>query len=133
VKLPPIWLLGSSGYSAELAAHVGAGFSLSRITSRDFPPEIPMLTLPRNQFKPSAVGPRGRRICDPRDRGDLRRGPRPEARPFGEEARDLHFRAPPRGRPSYGPRLEESPEAAARLRLPRRWIASRIAANRKGG
>jgi len=25
VALPPIWLLGSSGYSAELAAHVGGG------------------------------------------------------------------------------------------------------------
>ncbi|MGP0092585.1 MAG: LLM class flavin-dependent oxidoreductase [Xanthobacteraceae bacterium] len=27
--LPPIWLLGSSGYSAELAAAVGAGFSFA--------------------------------------------------------------------------------------------------------
>jgi luciferase family oxidoreductase group 1 len=29
VKLPPIWLLGSSDYSAQLAAHVGAGFSFA--------------------------------------------------------------------------------------------------------
>jgi luciferase family oxidoreductase group 1 len=29
VPLPPIWLLGSSGYSAQLAAMVGAGFSFA--------------------------------------------------------------------------------------------------------
>ena len=29
VALPPIWLLGSSGYSAQLAAMVGAGFSFA--------------------------------------------------------------------------------------------------------
>jgi luciferase family oxidoreductase group 1 len=52
VRLPPIWLLGSSGYSAELAAHVGAGFSFAHHFS-DFPPEGPMLAY-RNQFKPSA-------------------------------------------------------------------------------
>jgi len=52
VKLPPIWLLGSSGYSAELAAHVGAGFSFAHHFS-DFPPEGPMLNY-RSQFKPSA-------------------------------------------------------------------------------
>src|SRR5215470_3516042 len=53
VKLPPIWLLGSSDYSAQLAAHVGTGFSFAHHFS-DFPPEIPMLNY-RNQFKPSAV------------------------------------------------------------------------------
>jgi len=52
VPLPPIWLLGSSGYSAELAAHVGAGFSFAHHFS-DFPPEGPMLNY-RTQFKPSA-------------------------------------------------------------------------------
>src|SRR6476620_6046843 len=52
VKLPPIWLLGSSGYSAELAAHVGAGFSFAHHFS-DFPPEGPMLAY-RGEFKPSA-------------------------------------------------------------------------------
>jgi len=52
VTLPPIWLLGSSGYSAELAAHVGAGFSFAHHFS-DFPPEGPMLNY-RSQFKPSA-------------------------------------------------------------------------------
>jgi luciferase family oxidoreductase group 1 len=52
VALPPIWLLGSSGYSAELAAHVGTGFSFAYHFS-DFPPDGPMLNY-RNQFKPSA-------------------------------------------------------------------------------
>ena len=52
VKLPPVWLLGSSDYSAQLAAHVGMGFSFAHHFS-DFPPEIPMLKY-RNQFKPSA-------------------------------------------------------------------------------
>ena len=52
VGLPPIWLLGSSGYSAELAAHVGAGFSFAHHFS-DFPPDGPMLNY-RREFKPSA-------------------------------------------------------------------------------
>src|SRR5262249_34704967 len=39
-------------YSAQLAAHVGMGFSFAHHFS-DFPPEIPMLNY-RNQFKPSA-------------------------------------------------------------------------------
>ena len=52
VPLPPIWLLGSSGYSAELAAHVGAGFSFAHHFS-DFPPDGPMLNY-RREFKPSA-------------------------------------------------------------------------------
>ena len=52
VPLPPIWLLGSSGYSAELAAAVGMGFSFAHHFS-DMPPEGPMLAY-RNQFKPSA-------------------------------------------------------------------------------
>jgi luciferase family oxidoreductase group 1 len=50
--LPPIWLLGSSDYSAQLAAQVGAGFSFAYHFS-DFPPEIPMLTY-RERFQPSA-------------------------------------------------------------------------------
>src|SRR5215510_9095099 len=38
VKLPPIWLLGSSDYSAQLAAHVGMGFSFAHHFS-DLAPE----------------------------------------------------------------------------------------------
>jgi luciferase family oxidoreductase group 1 len=51
VALPPIYLLGSSGYSAELAAQVGAGFSFAHHFS-DFDPVAPM-TVYRAHFKPS--------------------------------------------------------------------------------
>ena len=53
VELPPIWLLGSSGYSAELAAAVGAGFSFAHHFS-DFDPVAPMRFY-RDNFKPSAA------------------------------------------------------------------------------
>ena len=53
VPLPPLFLLGSSGYSAQLAAHVGAGFSFAHHFS-DFDPVGPMMTY-REQFKPSAT------------------------------------------------------------------------------
>ena len=53
VALPPIYLLGSSGYSAQLAAHVGAGFSFAHHFS-DFDPVEPM-TAYRVQFKPSQI------------------------------------------------------------------------------
>jgi luciferase family oxidoreductase group 1 len=51
VRLPPIYLLGSSDYSAQLAAHVGAGFSFAHHFS-DFDPVMPMTTY-RAQFRPS--------------------------------------------------------------------------------
>jgi luciferase family oxidoreductase group 1 len=51
VALPPIYLLGSSGYSAELAAAVGAGFSFAHHFS-DFDPVAPMRGY-RAHFKPS--------------------------------------------------------------------------------
>lgn len=51
VPLPPIFLLGSSGYSAQLAAHIGAGFSFAHHFS-DLDPVGPMMTY-REQFKPS--------------------------------------------------------------------------------
>ena len=51
VALPPIYLLGSSDYSAQLAAHVGAGFSFAHHFS-DFDPVMPM-TMYREHFKPS--------------------------------------------------------------------------------
>src|SRR3954453_21084792 len=53
VPLPPLYLLGSSGYSAQLAAHVGAGFSFAHHFS-DFDPVGPMMAY-REQFKPSAT------------------------------------------------------------------------------
>ena len=51
VALPPLYLLGSSDYSAQLAAHVGAGFSFAHHFS-DFDPVGPMTTY-RAQFRPS--------------------------------------------------------------------------------
>lgn len=49
----PIWLLGSSGFSAQLAAHLGLPFSFAS----HFSPEYtkPALELYRSQFRPSEV------------------------------------------------------------------------------
>src|SRR5262245_17271389 len=53
VALPPIWLLGSSGYSAQLAAMVGAGFSFAHhFADHD---AVEAMRSYRNQFKPSAA------------------------------------------------------------------------------
>ena len=51
VALPPIWLLGSSGYSAELAAAVGMGFAFAHHFA-DHDPASAMLSY-REHFKPS--------------------------------------------------------------------------------
>src|SRR5437763_9976904 len=51
VLLPPIWLLGSSGYSAQLAGMIGAGFSFAHHFS-DYDPVAAMLAY-RAAFKPS--------------------------------------------------------------------------------
>jgi luciferase family oxidoreductase group 1 len=51
VVLPPIWLLGSSGYSAQLAAMVGAGFAFAHHFA-DHDAVDAMLSY-RDQFKPS--------------------------------------------------------------------------------
>ena len=51
VALPPIWLLGSSGYSAQLAAVLSAGFSFAHHFA-DHDPVAAMLSY-RDQFKPS--------------------------------------------------------------------------------
>ena len=53
VALPPIWLLGSSGYSAELAAAVGTGYSFAYHFS-DYDAASAMLGY-REHFKPSAA------------------------------------------------------------------------------
>jgi len=51
VPLPPIWLLGSSDYSAQLAAQIGAGFSFAHhFATRDA--AAAMLTY-REHFRPS--------------------------------------------------------------------------------
>jgi luciferase family oxidoreductase group 1 len=51
VELPPIYLLGSSNYSAELAAKIGAGFSFAHHFS-DYDP-VPVMLSYREQFQPS--------------------------------------------------------------------------------
>jgi luciferase family oxidoreductase group 1 len=51
VALPPIWLLGSSGYSAELAAAVGMGFAFAHHFA-DYDPVSAMLSY-REHFRPS--------------------------------------------------------------------------------
>jgi luciferase family oxidoreductase group 1 len=52
VALPPIWLLGSSDYSAELAAVVGAGFAFAHhFASYD---AVAALVSYRARFRPSA-------------------------------------------------------------------------------
>src|SRR5437899_3750414 len=53
VALPPIWLLGSSGYSAQLAAMVGAGFSFAHHFA-DHDAVAAMLSY-RDRFKPSSA------------------------------------------------------------------------------
>ena len=53
VALPPIWLLGSSGYSAQLAALVGAGFAFAHHFA-DHDAAAAMLSY-RDQFRPSAA------------------------------------------------------------------------------
>jgi luciferase family oxidoreductase group 1 len=56
VPLPPIWLLGSSGYSAELAAAFGLGFAFAHHFA-DFDAASAMLSY-RENFKPSPALPR---------------------------------------------------------------------------
>jgi luciferase family oxidoreductase group 1 len=53
VRLPPIWLLGSSDYSANLAAELGVGFAFAGHFSPDAP-EGPM-QLYRERFRPGAL------------------------------------------------------------------------------
>ena len=48
VPLPPLWLLGSSDFSARLAARLGMGYAFAAHFS-DYPPDIPM-RIYREQF-----------------------------------------------------------------------------------
>jgi luciferase family oxidoreductase group 1 len=51
VKMPPLWLLGSSGFSAQLAAQTGLGFAFAAHINRAA--AIPALTQYRARFVPS--------------------------------------------------------------------------------
>jgi luciferase family oxidoreductase group 1 len=55
VNLPPIWLLGSSGFSSQLAAMVGTGFSFAHHINGDG--AVQAMTYYRNNFEPSAQFP----------------------------------------------------------------------------
>lgn len=52
VALPPIWLLGSSDYSAQAAATLGMGFSFAHHINPDF--ALPAIQIYRDTFTPSA-------------------------------------------------------------------------------
>ncbi|MEW5853752.1 MAG: LLM class flavin-dependent oxidoreductase [Myxococcota bacterium] len=52
-RLPPVWLLGSSGFSADLAAELGHGFGFAAHFSPT-PPDGPMLAY-RRRFQPGAL------------------------------------------------------------------------------
>ncbi|MBV9633099.1 MAG: LLM class flavin-dependent oxidoreductase [Methylobacteriaceae bacterium] len=55
VTLPPIWLLGSSDYSAQLAASIGVGFAFAHhFASHD---AVDAMLKYRRQFRPSAGQP----------------------------------------------------------------------------
>lgn len=56
VPLPPIWLLGSSGFSSVLAARLGLGFGFAAHFSPDRP-DRPLLAY-REQFQPSSSFPK---------------------------------------------------------------------------
>jgi luciferase family oxidoreductase group 1 len=55
VQLPPIWLLGSSGFSSQLSAELGMGFAFAHHINGNF--AIPAMRLYRERFKPSAEFP----------------------------------------------------------------------------
>jgi luciferase family oxidoreductase group 1 len=55
VRLPPIWLLGSSGFSAQLAAQVGLGFSFAAHINRAL--AVNALQAYRQQFAASGAWP----------------------------------------------------------------------------
>lgn len=56
VPLPPIWLLGSSGFSAQLAAQIGSGFAFAHHINGAA--AIPAMTIYRERFKLSEGFPK---------------------------------------------------------------------------
>jgi luciferase family oxidoreductase group 1 len=55
VPLPPLWLLGSSDYSAQAAAGMGVGFAFAHHINPGF--AVPAIRLYREQFTPSEQFP----------------------------------------------------------------------------
>jgi luciferase family oxidoreductase group 1 len=60
VPLPPVWLLGSSDFSARLAAELGLGFAFAHHFSPDW--VLPASRAYRERFQPTAAMPRPRLI-----------------------------------------------------------------------
>jgi luciferase family oxidoreductase group 1 len=56
IKLPPIWLLGSSDFSARLASEVGMGFAFAHHINGDF--AVSAMNLYRQHFTPSDEFPK---------------------------------------------------------------------------
>ncbi len=56
VPLPPIWLLGSSGYSSQLSAELGMGFAFAHHINGSA--AIPAMKIYRDKFEPSASFPK---------------------------------------------------------------------------
>ena len=56
MPLPPIWLLGSSGFSAQLAAQIGTGFAFAHHINEDS--AVPAMTIYRERFTPSVEFPK---------------------------------------------------------------------------
>jgi luciferase family oxidoreductase group 1 len=56
VPLPPIWLLGSSGFSAQLAAQIGTGFAFAHHINGTT--AVPAMTVYRERFTPSIDFPK---------------------------------------------------------------------------
>lgn len=52
VDLPPVWLLGSSAFSGQLAAHLGLGFSFASHINRPMAAQV--MRYYRDHFQPSA-------------------------------------------------------------------------------
>jgi luciferase family oxidoreductase group 1 len=53
VPLPPVWLLGSSGYSAHLAASLGLGFAFA--SHINFGDAVPVMRAYRERFTPAGA------------------------------------------------------------------------------
>ena len=101
VEVPPIWLLGSSDYSAELAASVGMGFAFAH----HFAHHDAADAIGRYLAGLPALGLARAAACDPGNRGGLRARPMP--------------------RPSGSPRPSTSTTCAGRRATTGRWSAPR--------
>ena len=117
VALPPIWLLGSSGYSAELAAAVGMGFAFAHHFA-DYDAASAMLSY-REHFKPSAT------LAEPYailGTAVIAADSDAEAERIASSA-DLHLPAAPRANISRSPHPKKPPPIPIRRSIANAWRA----------